>query len=220
MNTITENHRHRRSIRLPEYDYSSEGLYFITICVHERRSLFGTIVDGVMHLNAAGRMVEDEYHRLPDKYPHITCHEYIVMPNHFHCIIQIHPQPSTVGASLVGAQSHPQPSTVRASLVGAPNSSTLSILKSSTSTVFRAPTRDAPTMKCFILGDIVGAFKSMTTNAYIRGVKQYGWPSFNARLWQRNYYEHIIRDQRAYEKIAEYIIENPMRWTDDVLHTP
>ena len=70
MNTITENHRHRRSIRLPEYDYSSEGLYFITICVHERRSLFGTIVDGVMHLNAAGRMVEDEYHRLPDKYPH------------------------------------------------------------------------------------------------------------------------------------------------------
>ena len=119
MNTITENHRHRRSIRLPEYDYSSEGLYFITICVHERRSLFGTIVDGVMHLNDAGRMVEDEYHRLPDKYPHITCHEYIVMPNHFHCIIQIHPQPSTVGASLVGAQSHPQPSTVRASLVGA-----------------------------------------------------------------------------------------------------
>ena len=103
MNTITENHRHRRSIRLPEYDYSSEGLYFITICVHERRSLFGTIVDGVMHLNDAGRMVEDEYHRLPEKYPHITCHEYIVMPNHFHCIIQIHPQPSTVGASLVGA---------------------------------------------------------------------------------------------------------------------
>ena len=149
MNTITENHRHRRSIRLPEYDYSSEGLYFITICVHERRSLFGTIVDGVMHLNAAGRMVEDEYHRLPDKYPHITCHEYIVMPNHFHCIIQIHPQPSTVGASLVGAQSQPQPSTVRASLVGAPNSSTLSILNLSTSIVFRAPTRDAPTVNGF-----------------------------------------------------------------------
>lgn len=80
---------HRRSIRLCDYDYGAAGFYFVTICVHERRALFGTIIDGIMHLNDAGRMVEDEYHRLSDHYPHIKCHEYVIMPNHFHAIIQI-----------------------------------------------------------------------------------------------------------------------------------
>ena len=80
---------HRRTIRLCDYDYGTAGFYFVTICVHERRALFGTIIDGIMHLNDAGRMVENEYHRLSDHYPHIKCHEYVIMPNHFHAIIQI-----------------------------------------------------------------------------------------------------------------------------------
>ena len=70
------------------------------------------------------------------------------------------------------------------------------------------------------LGEIVGAFKSITTNAYIRGVKQNGWPPFHTRLWQRNYYEHIIRDQHSHDEIVAYILENPLHWADDELYAP
>lgn len=73
-----------------------------------------------------------------------------------------------------------------------------------------ATTRVAPT-----LGDVVGAFKSRVTVEYIRGVKTLGWMAFNGRLWQRNYYEHIIRDEVSLNRIRRYIAENPQRWTSD-----
>ena len=65
------------------------------------------------------------------------------------------------------------------------------------------------------LGDIVGAFQSIATVEYIRGVKQLGWQPFNGKLWQRNYWEHIIRDKKSYQRISEYIINNPKNWKDD-----
>ena len=74
----------------------------------------------------------------------------------------------------------------------------------------RAATRAAPT-----IGDIVGGFKSLTTNEYIYGVKHLGWAPFNSKIWQRNYYEHIIRDERAYQNISNYIINNPAKWKGD-----
>jgi putative transposase len=65
------------------------------------------------------------------------------------------------------------------------------------------------------LGDIVGWFKTMTTNEYIRGVKQHGWPPFRGKVWQRNYYEHVIRNPRALERIRAYIQNNPAQWALD-----
>jgi REP element-mobilizing transposase RayT len=58
-------------------------------------------------------------------------------------------------------------------------------------------------------------FKTMTTNEYIRGVKQLGWPAFAGRLWQRNYYEHIIRNEESLNRIRQYILDNPTRWVFD-----
>jgi len=75
----------------------------------------------------------------------------------------------------------------------------------------RAGTRPAPTM----LGDIIGAFKSITTNECIRGVREFNWPHFDKRLWQRNYYEHVIRNEEALNRIREYILNNPLRWMLD-----
>ena len=65
------------------------------------------------------------------------------------------------------------------------------------------------------LSEIVQRFKTLTTRKYIDGVKLYDWPAFNKRLWQRNYYEHIIRNENSYLKIAEYIINNPKTWEKD-----
>ena len=78
-----------------------------------------------------------------------------------------------------------------------------------------ATTRVAPTVGDIVaptVGDIVGAFKSRVTVEYIRGVKTSGWPPFRGRLWQRNYYEHIIRNERALERIRDYILTNPLHW--------
>lgn len=87
MNPHSHNHQ-RRSIRLKGYDYSKAGLYFITICVQTRALLFGRVHNGEMLLNDAGKMVEKWYYELENKYPDKCCHEMVVMPNHFHCIIE------------------------------------------------------------------------------------------------------------------------------------
>lgn len=65
------------------------------------------------------------------------------------------------------------------------------------------------------IGQIVGAFKSLTTIEYIRGVRQHGWPGFDKHLWQRNYHEHIVRDEPSLNRIREYIATNPERWEFD-----
>lgn len=82
------NTNRRKSIRLKGYDYSQPGLYFITICCQDRICRFGHVENGEMVLNDAGRMVEKWYYELENKYPDKRCHAMIVMPNHFHCIIE------------------------------------------------------------------------------------------------------------------------------------
>ncbi len=66
------------------------------------------------------------------------------------------------------------------------------------------------------LGDIVGAFKSTTTVRYSRSVRSGRWPPFPGRLWLRNYYEHIIRDDAELCRIRQYVADNPLQWADDV----
>ena len=80
---------HRRSIRLGKYDYSWAGYYFITLCTREQRPLFGNIVDAEMRLNVTGRIVHNEWLSIPLHYPKTVLHEFIVMPNHIHGIIEI-----------------------------------------------------------------------------------------------------------------------------------
>ena len=86
--TYNSDIHHRRSIRLKGYDYSQAGLYFVTICTQNRACLFGKIENGVMILNDAGRMVEKWFYELENKYPDKRCHVLVVMPNHFHCVIE------------------------------------------------------------------------------------------------------------------------------------
>jgi REP element-mobilizing transposase RayT len=79
----------RRSIRLPGYDYASAGWYFVTIVCHKRQNLFGEIHNGQMVLNAAGKMVEECWFNIPKHFPNTELHEFVVMPNHVHGIIEI-----------------------------------------------------------------------------------------------------------------------------------
>lgn len=180
---------HRRSIRLKGYDYSQSGLYFITICVQGRNCLFGKIINDEMVLNNAGKIIDDWWQKIPEKFPDIVLDEYIIMPNHFHAIIE------NVGADL-GVRQSPLD-------MNEP-----------------AQTQGSAPMDGTFLYSIVQWFKTMTTNEYIRNVRELGWEPFDKKVWQRNYHEHIIRDQQSYLKISEYISTNPLRWQEDTFYEP
>lgn len=187
---------HRRSIRLYRYDYSKSGLYFVTLCCQDKARLFGYIENGVMKLNDAGRMVEEWYFKLESKYPDKKCHEMVVMPNHMHFILENAPDggDARVGVAHAGAPQRGRPAAVP------PNEPHYGPENHK----FNSP-----------LGQAVGWLKTMTTNAYIRGVKSHGWQRFNRRVWQRNYFERIIWTDKAYRNISQYIIDNPKNWNSD-----
>ena len=183
----------RQSIRLKGYDYSQPGLYFITICVQNWLHLFGEIINGEMILNDAGMMVEKWYFEMENKYPNMKCDVHTVMPNHFHCIVQI-----VENAPVMDAH-------VGTSLRGRPE------------TDGRPKPQYGPDNKKYdaSLFDMMDWFKTMTTNEYIRGVKNKNWPRFEKRLWQKRYWDRIIRDERSYINISDYIKNNPNRWDTD-----
>lgn len=161
---------HRRSIRLRGYDYTQPNFYFITVCVQQRAALFGTISNGHLLLNDAGRMIEDWYKALGNKFPQLQTDAFICMPNHIHMLLHLLDQNAEAEARLLS------------------------------------------------ISEVIQWFKTMTTNAYIRGVKQSDWSPFQGRLWQRNYWEHIVRDEKSLESIRDYIINNPKTWENDHLN--
>ena len=194
----------RHSIRLRGYDYSQDGFYFVTICTQYRAMMFGRVENGEMVLNDAGEMVKRWYLETQNKFPNIVCREMVVMPNHIHCIWQIlSPIP------IVGADHRVRP--------GNDDTGAGTEINGADHRVRPGNDDDCD---CTGRGEHVGSplpvvvqwFKTMTTNEYIRGVKQLGWKPFVKRLWQRNYWEHIIRNEHAYEQIANYILSNPKNW--------
>ena len=129
-------------------------------------------------------MIEKWWHELENKCPHVVLGNYVVMPNHFHGIVNL------VGVDLRVDPYHPvDPSPRIAHSSGGHTGPPL------------------PT--------IIQWFKTMTINEYIHGVKQMNWPPFDGKLWQRNYYEHIIRNEKDYERIHLYIQANPANWMND-----
>ena len=124
-----------------------------------------------------------------------------------------------VGAGLVPApstaQSVPAPSTPAPSTPATPAPAPSTPATPAPAPPVPAPPTPAPSVPAPTLGDVIGAFKSRVTVEYIRGVKTFGWTPFDRRLWQRNYYEHIIRNEEALNRIRRYIVENPIRWAFD-----
>ena len=181
--------RKRKSTRMEGYDYSLPGAYFMTIVIQDRLCLFGDVVDDEVRPNLAGIMAQQSWEELPLRFPSIDLDAFVVMPNHIHGIVLIH---RPVGASLVGAL--------------APDVKRFGGVRKITSV--------GPS-----LGDVVGAYKSITTVRYGQGVKANGWRRFTGRLWQRNYYERVIRDAEEMERAREYIVNNPIGWKEDPENT-
>jgi len=135
--------------------------------------------------------MQEKWLKLPKRFQNIQLHEYIVMPNHFHAILEI------VGATLVVVQND----------VITQND----VVMNNRATMWVAPTGRT-------LGEMMGAFQSITSVEYIHGVKNKNWQPFNKKLWQRNFWEHIIRNDNEYNRIVQYIIKNPLKWDNDKLN--
>lgn len=141
---------HRRSIRLPAYDYAAFGYYFVTICTHEREMIFAD--------PAISETVQSTWDSLAKRFATIELDEFVVMPNHVHGVVLL--------------QARPGP---------------------------------APT-----LGKVIRAFKSISAIAVNRFLDRH-----ERSVWQRNYYERIIRLDRELESVREYIRNNPLGWDVD-----
>jgi REP element-mobilizing transposase RayT len=231
---------HRRSIRLQGYDYTQAGAYFVTMGTQYRQCLFGAIVDGAMVLNEAGQMIQTVWDEIPVYYPGVDIDEFVVMPDHIHGIVVIaeydvgqaaNVEAANVGAANVGA-ANVGAADAGAANVGAANGGAANVGAADAGAADAgaagagaanvgaadagaadagAVPRDRPTKK-LSLPDVVHRFKTMTTKRYTDGVKQNGWPPFPGKLWQRNYWEHIIRNEAALNRIREYIRNNPAQW--------
>jgi len=168
------NIHHRSSIRLKGYDYSQEGLYFITLCCQDRMCLFGDIINGEMVLNEYGKIAKNEWLKTPEIRPNVELCDFVIMPNHVHGIIRMG----------------------RGELHSPDN-------RGECNSPLRSPSQT--------IGAIVRGYKSsVTKNIVLLG--------FVGKIWQRNYYEHIIRDGKSFQTISEYIKNNPVNWKNDKFH--
>ena len=176
MNKSIGHDQRRHSIRLPGYDYTRLGSYFVTICSLEYKPIFGKVLNGEVKLNESGQIVTRCWSQLPSHFPQVELDAFIVMPNHIHGIINI---------------------TKRS--VGATHASPL-----------QTEVRTRPGPKPGSLGVIVGSFKSAVTRRINKLCNTPGTP-----VWQRNYFEHIIRSNKALDTIRRYILNNPTHWELD-----
>ena len=178
---------HRRSLRLKTHNYAEIGAYFVTVVVEGRSCLLADLEADDVRLTEIGQMAAEEWRALECRFPGVRLDTFVVMPNHLHAVVWL--ESVTVGAPFVGALGE----------------------RATTRVGERATTRVAPTT----LGAVVGAYKSLTTCRYLGGIARHGWPRLSRRLWQRNYYDHVIRDETDLGRIRQYIQENPLRWSDD-----
>lgn len=182
---------HRRSIRLQGYDYSHAGAYYVTIVTHGRECLFGESVGNEAVLNAFGQIVRHAWFDLPKHYRHVELGMVCIMPNHVHGIIILNEYGR--GGSFSG-QDNLQAQTMAGKIVPAISHETRP---------YYGPKRHP-------LSEIVRAFKSFSAKRINVLRKMPGSP-----IWQRNYYEHIIRNDEDANRIHNYIENNPANWPSD-----
>ena len=189
---------HRRSIRLAGYDYSQAGLYFVTLVCQDRAHLFGAIKDGIMYLNEFVQIAVDEWLHTQEVRDNVVLHEYVVMPNHIHGIIEIlFPKESN---NIVGE--FRSPSQTIGAIIRGYKIATIKRIK-------ELESKGEYSKGEYSKGEL--QFAPTAPTARTREIIK----SLDYKIWQRNYYEHIIRDEKAYINISNYIIENPKRWIND-----
>lgn len=193
------------SARLQNWDYGSNGAYFITICTHKMQHFFGYVQDEKMHLNALGQIAHSVWEGIPKQFPFVELGNFVIMPNHMHGILIIDKNVETrLIASLpqiIGENILPMDGIIIGAIHGENNPE-------------MGPNK--------IIGGCTGDHNPMLQENISRIIRWYkGRCSFEMRKihadfqWQARFYDHIIRDSRAFETIQNYIEQNPAKWAAD-----
>jgi REP element-mobilizing transposase RayT len=226
MSLYDPNIHHRRSIRLKGYDYALEGLYFITLCVQNRAHLFGEIKNGKMILSPYGQIAHEEWLNTGNIRDNVALHEFIVMPDHFHAIIEILFHKGKEGE--IGK--FKSPSQTVGSIIRGYKIATIKKIKDFTqdheggeprkreTEPRKGEAKPRPRKGGAEPGPRKGElqFAPSIAPSIARSIAPSIAPSeiikdLDFKIWQRNYHEHIIRNRQAYLNISKYIINNPKK---------
>lgn len=198
---------HRQTVRLKHYDYRQAGAYFVTICTYQRLCVFGDVINGVMQLSQSGEIVKTVWHELPLYYRNVTLDQFVVMPNHIHGIIFL-----DVASVLAPVGADPVWARVGAGFKPAQkfnHASNASISAGNEENQGGFETR--PYKKQYALSEIVRGFKTFSARKVNEAADTKGHP-----MWQRSYYEHVIRNELSLAGIRTYINDNPAQWESDM----
>jgi len=187
------------SARLKHWDYGWNASYFITICTKDRDCFFGDVMDGEMVFNEIGRIAQDCWLEIPEHFPFVKLGNHVVMPNHVHGIVVID-KPDDERNDKSDGRNVPN-------VPNAPNVETPNL---GVSTTAKRTNAASEKWNPGTLGVIVNQYKRAVT---IRARKIH--VDF---AWQPRFHDHIIRDERSFQKITEYIINNPLNWSNDQFH--
>lgn len=193
---------HRRSIRKKGFDYTGAGAYFVTVCTQSREPILNDpIVAGI---------ATDVWLALSDWFPHVGLDEFVIMPTHAHFVLwlSIYLESGDNNSLPTSAVLAP-PADPQIHIYHAEHSYTTSHLPTDWTLPAVIKVNGHPR-----LGDVVGAWKSLTTTVYLEWINRHD-PVRRAKFWQRNYYERIVRNDRALAAIRQYIRDNPKNWDED-----
>jgi len=195
---------HRRSIRLKDYDYASEGAYYVTIVAYGRECLFGEIIDNEMYQSTYGEIVQKWWDEIPVRFPNVDLGAFVVMPNHVHGIIVI---PAQRRGDVLSPSNDPNQNDLQITN----NNDVFYQTEEFMETNLKNLGGKTPPLRKPTLGQIVAYFKYQATKEMnkVEDVQTI------TKFWQRNYYEHIIRNQKVLKQKTDYILDNPSRWDDD-----
>jgi putative transposase len=205
------------SARLKRYNYCKPGAYFVTICTYGRICLLGDVKDGTLLLNNYGNIVKSCWEEIPDHFPAVIPAPYLVMPNHLHGIIIISETPPVETRHAVSKINPVSHINLVSHIHPVSNSETLSVSTLATdygSTVRNSVSQN--TAEAFqkpvagSLATIIRSFKSAATKR-LNELHE----NLPASIWQRNYYDHVIRNEGELNRVIEYISHNPEKWETD-----
>ena len=167
-------HPGHKSLRMPYRDYAAAGMYFVTICTHNRRPSLARIEDGKVELTSIGEIVNECWQQIPAHHPEATLHAFVVMPNHIHGLAQLEPRTRVPSKAETARREFGH--------AGVPSLSLSAVVRSFKSSVTRLSR-----VKLGVIGEI----------------------------WERNYFERIVRSGQEFDEVTRYIIENPLKWEID-----
>jgi REP element-mobilizing transposase RayT len=194
------------SNRAKFWDYSYPGDYFITICIADRKNILGHIENGIMILSEYGKIVETEIKKIPEYHKRIIMDVWVVMPNHIHLIVSLGDHDFDNGISTIGVDGNADMNgngDVRGNVDGNAGGNdykpTIDEIKQ-----YRKQRRK------MLIPKILGKFQQQTSKQIniLRNTP-------GTKNWQHDYHDHIIRNNEEYERIKNYIINNPLKWNED-----